>query len=286
MTRPSAPRTIALLLPVLVLAALAPGCRKQSVSLSPDMASSDEALYKIGEIEIKRDMEKGILYLRQVIDSFPKSFYAQRAKILIADAYFRKGDESNMILAAAEYREFIRTYPYSPSAAYSQYQIAMTFYKKMLKPGRDPSKTIQALAEFKKVLVDYPASDQAKPAQDMIRVCEARLAAHNAEIAIGYHHRRAYRAALSRLAEVMTTYPDYSELYEIYYYLGDCHFMMRQYDQALPFFTKVVTDYPGKKVAKWAAGKLKEIEALKADAAKRASEAERQKVAPAAPKKK
>jgi outer membrane protein assembly factor BamD len=231
-------------------------------------------------------MEKGILYLRQVIDSFPKSFYAQRAKILIADAYFRKGDETNMILAAAEYREFIRTYPYSPSAAYSQYQIAMTFFRKMLKPGRDPSKTIQALAEFKKVLTDYPASDQAQPAQERIKECEARLAAHNAEIAIGYHRRRAYRASLSRLAEVMTTYPDYSELYEIYYYLGDCHFMMRQYDQALPFFTKVVTDYPGKKVAKWAAGKLKEIETLKADAVKRAAEAERQKAAPAAPKKK
>jgi outer membrane protein assembly factor BamD len=170
MTKTAAPRTAALLLPFLVLVALAPGCRKQSISLSPDAGSSDEALYKIGEVEIKRDMEKGILYLRQVIDSFPKSFYAQRAKILIADAYFRKGDESNMILAAAEYREFIRTYPYSPSAAYSQYQIAMTFFRKMLKPGRDPSKTIQALAEFKKVLADYPASDQAKPAQERIKV--------------------------------------------------------------------------------------------------------------------
>jgi len=286
MTRTRPPRSVAFLLPFLVIAALAAGCRKQSVSISPDMGSSDEALYKIGEAEIKRDVEKGILYLRQVIDSFPKSFYAQRAKILIADAYFRKGDESNMILAAAEYREFIRTYPYSPSAAYSQYQIAMTFYKKMLKPGRDPSKTIQALAEFKKVLADYPASDQAKPAQERIKECEERLAAHNAEIAISYHNRKAYRAALSRLAEVMTTYPEYSKLYEIYFYLGDSHFMMRQYDQAVPFFTKVVTDYPGKKVAKRAAGKLEEIEKLKAEAAKRAAAIEKLKAAPAAPKKK
>ena len=61
MTKTAAPRTAALLLPFLVLVALAPGCRKQTVSLSPDMASSDEALYKIGEAEIKRDIEKGIL---------------------------------------------------------------------------------------------------------------------------------------------------------------------------------------------------------------------------------
>jgi outer membrane protein assembly factor BamD len=254
---------IAAFLTLLLLAAVGPGCKKQSVEITPDLAASDEALYKLGEYEIKKDMEKGLLYLRQVIDSFPKSFYAQRAKLLIADAYFRKGDETNMILAAAEYREFIRTYPYSPSAAYSQYQIAMTFYKKMLKPGRDPSKTIQALAEFRKVIADYPASDQAKQAQEKIKDCEERLAAHDAEIAIGYHNRRSYRAALSRLTEIMSTYPDFSRLDKIYFYLGDCHFMLRQYDQAVPFFTKVVSDYPGSKLAKKATKKLAEIERLK-----------------------
>jgi len=266
MRRTSAAGLRAVLLPILVLVALAPACKERSVEITPDLSSSDEALYKLGEYEIKRDMEKGVLYLRQVIDSFPKSFYAQRAKLLIADAYFRKGDETNMILAAAEYREFIRSYPYSPSAAYSQYQIAMTFYKKMLKPGRDPSKTIQALAEFRKVIADYPASDQAKLAQERIKDCEERLAAHDAEIAIGYHNRRAYRAALSRLSELMSTYPEYSRLDRIYFYLGDSHFMLRQYDQAVPYFTKVVTDYPGSKLAKAAAKKLAEIEKLKAAA--------------------
>jgi outer membrane protein assembly factor BamD len=257
----------AALLPLLFLAVLASACKERTVEITPDLSSSDEALYKLGEYEIKRDMEKGILYLRQVIDSFPKSFYAQRAKLLIADAYFRKGDETNMIMAAAEYREFIRSYPYSPSAAYSQYQIAMTFYKKMLKPGRDPSKTIQALAEFRKVIADYPASDQAKLAQEKIQDCEERLAAHDAEIAIGYHNRRAYRAALSRLGEIMSTYPQYSRLDRIYFFLGDSHFMLRQYDQALPYFTKVVTDYPGGQLAKAAAKKLSEIERLKKAAA-------------------
>ena len=259
-------RTAAGLLPFLVLVALAPGCKKKTVTLTPDLTASDEALYKLGEAEIKSDMEKGILYLRQVIDSFPKSFYAQRAKILIADAYFRKSDESNMILAAAEYREFIRTYPYSPSAAYCQYQIGMTFYKKMLKPGRDPAKTIQALAEFKRVIADYPASDQAKPAQEKVRDCEERLAAHNADIAISYHDRKAYRASISRLQEVMSTYPEYSRLDEIYYYPGDDHFWLRQYDQAAPFFAKVVSDYSGKKLADKASKKLAEIEKLKAAA--------------------
>ncbi|HPW18765.1 MAG TPA: outer membrane protein assembly factor BamD [Candidatus Aminicenantes bacterium] len=271
MTRTAATKTAVLLLTVL-LAAAAPGCRKKPVALAADLSGSDEALYRLGEASIKSDMEKGILYLRQVIDSFPKSFYAQRAKLLIADAYFRKGDESNMILAAAEYREFIRTYPYSPSAAYSQYQVAMTFFKKMLRPGRDPSRTIQALAEFKKVIADYPASDQAKQAQERVKECEERLASHSTEIAISYHGRRSYRAALSRLMEVMSTYPEYSRLDKVYFYLGDCNFQLRLYDQAAPFFSKVVSDYSGQKLAKTAAKKLAEIERLKKAAAAAAAQ--------------
>ncbi|MGZ5438445.1 MAG: outer membrane protein assembly factor BamD [Candidatus Aminicenantales bacterium] len=268
MTKPAPKTSLAVLVPVLaLLLGLAAGCHKKTVEITPDLAASDEALYKLGEQTLKKDTEKALLYLRQVIDSFPKSFYAQRAKLLIADAYFHKGDESSMILAAAEYREFIRSYPYSPSAAYAQFQIAMTFYKKMLKPGRDPSKTMQALAEFKKVITDYPASDQAKEAQTRIQDCEERLAGHSTEIAIGYHGRRGYLAAISRLTEIMTNYPDFSGMDKVYFYLGDSYFMMRQYDQALPFFTKVVTDYSGRKLAKTATEKLAEIEKLKAAAA-------------------
>jgi outer membrane protein assembly factor BamD len=265
MTTPAPHRRLAALVPLLALIlGLGPACHKRTVEIAPDLASSDEALYKLGEATLKKDSEKALLYLRQVIDSFPKSFYAQRAKLLIADAYFKKNDESSMILAAAEYREFIRTYPYSPSAAYAQYQIAMTFYKKMLKPGRDPSKTVQALAEFKKVLTDFPASDQAKEAQAKIQDCEERLAGHSAEIAIGYHKRRGYWACINRMTEVMNTYPGYSRLDRVYFYLADSYFQLRQYDQAAPFFSKVVTDYSGRKLAKAAGERLAEIERLKA----------------------
>ena len=106
-----------------------------------DIAASDEALFKAGQDSVKKDTEKSRLYFRQVIDSFPKSFYAQRAKLAIADSYFEKGDEGSMILAASEYREFIQLYPFSPSAPYAQYQIAMSYFKKALKPGRDQTKT-------------------------------------------------------------------------------------------------------------------------------------------------
>jgi outer membrane protein assembly factor BamD len=247
----------------LSLAAGAACGKKKAPAIAPEVASSDEALYKLGEAAIKKDMDKGLLYLRQLIDAFPKSFYAQRAKLLIADAYFRKGDESNMMLAAAEYREFIRSYPYSPSTAYCQYQVGMTFYKKALKPGRDQTKTLQALEEFKRVVANYPASEQAKAAEEKIKDCERRLAEHNFTIAVQYYNQKAVRAALDRLKEVMATFPDFQRMDELYFYVGDCQFLMRQYDEASPFFLKVVSDFPKSKMVKKAQARLKEIELVK-----------------------
>src|SRR4030066_2159309 len=115
-------------------------CKQKPLEIAPEIAASDEARYRGGQEIMKKDAEKARLYFRQVIDSFPKSFYAQRAKLAIADSYFDKGDESSMILASAEYREFIQLYPSSPSPSYAQYRIALTFFKKTLKAGRGQPK--------------------------------------------------------------------------------------------------------------------------------------------------
>ncbi|HUU36954.1 MAG TPA: outer membrane protein assembly factor BamD [Candidatus Desulfaltia sp.] len=235
-------------------------CKEKPVEIAPEIAASDEALYKAGQEIMEKDAEKARLYFRQVIDSFPKSFYAQRAKLAIADTYFKKGDESSMILAAAEYREFIHLYPYSPSASYAQYQIAMTFFKKALKPGRDQTRTSQALIEFKKVLTNYPLSEEAKPAQKQISECEERLAAHNFNIGYHYYRRNAFKASTSRLIEILTNFPAFSKMDEVYFYLADSYYKWNKTEESIPYFTKLVTDYPESKYAKKAQNRLAEID--------------------------
>jgi outer membrane protein assembly factor BamD len=256
---------------ILSLALIFSACKKKNVEVAPEIASSDEALFKLGEAEIKKDTEKAFLFLRQVIDSFPKSFYAQRAKLLIADAYFKKGDEGNMILAAAEYREFISLYPFSPSAAYCQYQIGMTFFKKTLKAGRDQSKTIQALAEFKKLVTAYPLSEQAKSAQENIKICEERLAENTLTIAAHYYRAEAYKASTSRLTELVTNYPSFTKMDAVFFYLGDSFFKWNKADQSVPYFSKLITDYPKSAFVKQAQERLKEIEVV--DKAKKQKQA-------------
>jgi len=255
-------RTTALVL--LLLIGLAAGsCRAKKTEIAPAVASSDEALYKEGEKYIKKDPEKARLYFRQVIDSFPKSFYAQRAKLAIADTYFGEGDEGNMILAASEYREFISLYPFSPSAPYAQYRIALSFFDKALKPGRDQQKTIQALAELKKTITAYPLSEEAQSARDKIKECEDRLAEHTFTIGYQYYRSEAFKASTSRLTEILTNYPTYSGMDKVYFFLGDSYFKWKKADQSLPYFTKLVSDFPKSKYAAKAQNRLKEIDAAK-----------------------
>jgi len=237
----------------------ASACKGKKVEINPDIASSDEQLYNYGQEHVKKNPEKARLYFRQIIDSFPKSFYAQRAKLAIADSYFKKGDEGNMIIAASEYREFISLYPYSPSASYAQYQIALTFFKKKLKPGRDQTKTTQALAELKKVITIYPLSEEAKETREMIKACEETLAEHVLGIAKHYNKTKAYKAAISRLTDILNNYLEFSKMDKVYFYIGDSNFKLGLYEESTPFFTKLITDYPKSKYVKKAQKYMKEI---------------------------
>ena len=86
-------KTVYFTIVLLIFSLAGIGCGKKQTEIAPEIARSDEALFELGQQHIKKDPEKGRLYLRQVIDSFPKSIFAQRAKLLIADSYFDKGDE-------------------------------------------------------------------------------------------------------------------------------------------------------------------------------------------------
>ena len=165
-----------------------------------------------------------------------------------------------MIIAASEYREFITLFPLSPSASYAQYQLAMTFFKKALTPGRDQTKTKQALAEFKKVVTNFPLSEQVSDSREKIRECEERLAAHNLTIGIHYYKVFALKASTVRLTEILTEFPYFSNMDKVYYYLGDSYYKWKKYEEDTPFLRKLVTDYPESKFTKRATKRMNEME--------------------------
>ena len=135
-----------------------------------------------------------------------------------------------------------------------------SFFKKTLKPGRDQTKTEQALLEFKRLITDYPLSEETKEAREKVKVCEEYLAKHSLSIGKLYYKRRAYPAALSRLRDILSNYPTYSGLDEVFFILGDCYYNMNQTEESVPYFTKLISDYPQSKFVKKAQERMKEIE--------------------------
>ncbi|MFC2160879.1 outer membrane protein assembly factor BamD [Acidobacteriota bacterium] len=255
-------KTVFITFIALLMVMIGTGCRGKETEITPDLASSAENLFQQGEQYAKKDPEKARVYFRQVIDSFPKSFFAQQAKLAIADSYYDKGDEGSMIIAASEYREFIILFPLSPSAAYAQYQLAMTFFRKALSPGRDQTKTKQALAEFKKVVTNFPLSEQVAESRKKIMECEERLAAHALTIGVHYYKVFALKASTIRLTEILTEYPYFSKMDKVYYYLGDSYFKWEKFEEGTPFLRKLITDYPESKYTKRATKRLKEMEKM------------------------
>jgi outer membrane protein assembly factor BamD len=138
----------------------------------------------------------------------------------------------------------------------------MSFFKKALKPGRDQTKTQQALAEFKQVVNRYDGSDEAELARERIRECEERLAEHTFSIAYLYYKRSAYKASISRLTEILTEYPNYSQMDRVYYILADSYFQARMIDQSIPYFQKLISDYPESDYAEKAVERMEEIEKI------------------------
>ncbi len=240
------------------------GCSKKKPETEPAPgSSSDEALYNLGEKWLKKDSEKARLYFRQVIDSFPQSILAQRAKLKIADSYFQQKDEGSLLIAESEYREFISMYPFSPLASYARYQIAMTFYNRMHKPGRDQTNTLKAIEEFEKLLKDYPYAKEVEDAKAKLKKCKDYYTEHIYMIGLHYYKFKSYKAAVNRFKEALEYNPDFSKIDRLYFYLGDALIQTKDIEEGKAYFSKLISSYPNSKYTKRAKKKLEKLEEKK-----------------------
>ena len=117
-------------------------CTKRNRSISPRTpptpSSRTRLLYDRAIEDIKHGKhEIGRLGLQTLINTYPDSEYLAKAKLAIADSYYKEGGTSNITQAIAGYKDFIVFFPFLPEAAYAQMQVAMCNYNEMPKPDRD-----------------------------------------------------------------------------------------------------------------------------------------------------
>ncbi len=239
---------------------------KKDVTINPDDMGTGELMYKRANSFIKKNSDKARLLFKEIMQLYPESIYAKKAKIGIADSYFKQKDASSLIIAYAEYQEYVNYYPDSPDAIYAKYQAGMCYYKMKYKPGRDQTYTFKAIKAFESLIKVYPETDEAKKAKDIVKECRRTLGIHFYKIGRSNYRLKSFNGAIVRFKQVMDNYPEFEKEENLFYYTGMSYVKLRDYDSAVSFFQKVLTSYPKSKLVKKSKKMLKKIVNLRESA--------------------
>ncbi len=173
----------------------------------PDKILFDKAVKDIekGRYEIAR------ITLNTLLNTYESSEFSAKAKLAVADAWYREGGTRGYSQAEAEYKDFILFYPAMEEAAESQKRICDIHIKQMEKPDRDPNQALRAEQECKQVLIQFPNSRFAPEAEQTLRNIQEVIAESEYRVGEFYRSRGSYNAAANRLGGVADQYPLFSK---------------------------------------------------------------------------
>src|SRR3977135_1306485 len=160
--------------PLAAAAVLLGGCgirrKKYDNPITKDTQQPDKVLFDkaINDIEHSR-FEIARLLLQNLINTYDTSEYLAKAKLAIADSWYREAGSHGLAQAEAEYKAFILFYPNMEESAEAQEKVCMIHYKQMEKADRDPKHAMRAEDECRLVLTQFPNSKFAPEAHQRLR---------------------------------------------------------------------------------------------------------------------
>ena len=110
------------------------GCfgKKKIAPVAGTSAEPDKVLYTRAVEDIRHSRYTiGRLGFQTLINTYPDSEYLAKAKLAIADSYFKEGGTAGMKQAIVEYKDFNTFFPFLDEASYAQLQVAMAHYHQM-----------------------------------------------------------------------------------------------------------------------------------------------------------
>ncbi|HUJ33332.1 MAG TPA: outer membrane protein assembly factor BamD [Candidatus Acidoferrum sp.] len=231
----------------------------------------DKVLYERAMFDVKKGKyTEARLTLQALINTYPDSEYLAKAKLGVADSYYKEGGTSNLTQAIDEYKNFIIFFPFLDEAAYAQMQIGMGHFRMMEKSDRDTTQAIEAEQEFQTFLLKYPQSPLISKAEQYLRDAQEVLADGEYKIARFYYVKQDYPASAARLIELSQRYPLYSQSDEALWMLGDVYSLAKARsrneddknhwaDLAAKCYDRIVQEYPLSDRAPQAKDRLKAL---------------------------
>jgi outer membrane protein assembly factor BamD len=252
---------------VMILAGLATSCgfkaKKYDDPITKDTKQPDKVLFdrSINDIEHGR-YEIARITLNTLINTYDQSEFLAKAKLAIADSWYREGGAAGLAQAEAEYKDFILFYPTMEEAAESQQKICMIHYKQMDKSDRDQSQAIRAEDECRQLIVQFPNSKYVDDTKQLLRNIQESIAEGEYLVGTFYYKRGDNSAAANRMNHLVDQYPLYSKADLALWDMGQAYGRLgnRFRKQEGEAYSKIVRDYPLSEYADDAAAKLKELE--------------------------
>src|SRR5216683_2835061 len=142
----------------------------------PDRQLYDKALNatKRGHFDVAR------LDLQTLLNTYPDSQYQMKAKLAIADSWYREGGTAALTQAESEYKDFITFFPNAPEAAEAQMRVGDIYFRQMDKPDRDYAKCTHAEEEYRLMLQQFPESTLVPQAKQRLREVQEVMATREA----------------------------------------------------------------------------------------------------------
>ncbi len=236
---------------VVAVAVLLGGCgirrKKYNNPITKDTQQPDKVLFDkaINDIEHSR-FEIARLLLQNLINTYDTSEYLAKAKLAIADAWFREGGSHGLAQAEAEYKDFILFYPAMEEASEAQEKVCDIHYKQMEKPDRDPMHALRAEQECKQLVLQFPNSKFAPMAQQKLRDIQEVLADSEFRVGTLYQKKGSFPAAANRFQAMVDQFPIYSKADEALWQMAESYHRMgdRFENQQVTAYQRIVKDYP------------------------------------------
>jgi outer membrane protein assembly factor BamD len=182
-------------------------------------------------------------YFRRLIDVFPGSEFRRGAKLGLGDSFLGEGHPHSLILAANEFREFLRLYPLAPNADYAQYRLAICHMRQMLGPQRDQTATLDALRELDTFIQSYPKSEYLAEVKQLWRQARDRLSEHEYQVGLSNLRIRVYAGAIARFEALLKTDPGFTERDKVYFHLAEAYEKAGLPDRAREWYERLQKEF-------------------------------------------
>jgi outer membrane protein assembly factor BamD len=225
------------------------GCRRKVYEnkIRKETQQPDKVLYdtSIDDIEHGR-YERARLTLQTLMNTYDTSEYLAKAKLAMADSWYREGGTRGFAQAEAEYKDFILFYKNMEEAAEAQMKICKMQFGQMDKSDRDPQHALRAQEECKDVLLEFPNSKFAVEAAQYLRDIQEVLADEEYRVQTFYAKKGSYPASANRGQALTDQFPLYSKAAEANWMLADAyqHLGDRFENQQAAAYARIVQEHP------------------------------------------